>query len=155
MTFLSEASEALLFFLGFRGPFSTNLFTPGGNDFWQGSFFILCFFLTAEDSDALLSRSLMIWQNKTMFWYRGHWTQIGYLKKWNSAYLHKCILINVIKWCLSKIWVPNQCKTLCYTDFPRTRNPEPRMGKWRGFYKTLGTPKKALKAKKGREGHKD
>ena len=53
MTFLSEASEALLFFSGFRGPFSTNLFTPGGNDFRQGSFFILCFFLSAEASEAL------------------------------------------------------------------------------------------------------
>ena len=49
MTFLSEASEALLFFSGFRGPFSTNLFTPGGNDFRQGSFFILCFFLSTEE----------------------------------------------------------------------------------------------------------
>ena len=106
--------------------------------YWSSTFstriiFHFMLFLFAEASEALLSRSLMIWQNKTMFWYRGRWTQIGYLKKWNSAYLHKCILINVIKWCLSKIWVPNQCKTLCYTDFPRTRNPEPRMGKWRGL----------------------
>ena len=53
---MSEASEALLFFSGFRGPFSTNLFTPGGNNFRQGSFFVLCFFLSAEASEALLSR---------------------------------------------------------------------------------------------------
>ena len=103
-----RASEAL-----FRQTYLLQVVTIFDKDHF--SFYV--FFLTAEASDALLSRSLMIWQNKTMFWYRGRWTQIGYLKKWNSAYLHKCILINVIKWCLSKIWVPNQCQTLCYSVY--------------------------------------
>ena len=56
MTFLSEASEALFCFLlfsGFRGPLRKNLFTQGGNDFWQGSFFIIWLFLS-EASEALL-----------------------------------------------------------------------------------------------------
>ena len=47
MTFLSEASEALFCFLlfsGFRGPLRKNLFTQGGNDFRQGSFFIIWLF---------------------------------------------------------------------------------------------------------------
>ena len=84
--FLSEASEALFCFLlfsGFRGPLRKNLFTQGGNDFQQGSFciiwllrgpfvffrllrfstriiFYFMLFLSAEASEALLSRSL-IW----------------------------------------------------------------------------------------------
>ena len=45
------------FFSGFRGPFSTNLFTPGGNDFRQGSFFILCFFCPPR----LLRPFLLLW----------------------------------------------------------------------------------------------
>ena len=60
MTFLAVASDTLLYFLcfsrflGLRGPLQQNLFSRGGNDFWQGSFFIIQLF----SSEALFGKNL-------------------------------------------------------------------------------------------------